>query len=85
MNRSGPDHLDRAVLEAIYRCFAGGPVGLITLAVTVGEKAETVGTVAEPYLAYEDFLVCTNRGYAAAGKAWAHPGLTSPQESTLFG
>ncbi|WP_455158993.1 Holliday junction branch migration DNA helicase RuvB [Schaalia cardiffensis] len=85
VDRSGLDRLDRAVLEAICRRFAGGPVGLTTLAVTVGEEAETVETVAEPYLVREGFLVRTNRGRTATGKAWAHLGLTPPQESTLFG
>ncbi len=85
VDRSGLDRLDRAVLEAICRRFAGGPVGLTTLAVTVGEEAETVETVAEPYLVREGFLVRTNRGRAATGKAWAHLGLTPPHESTLFG
>ena len=75
---SGLDRLDRAVLEAICRRFAGGPVGLTTLSVTIGEEAETVETVAEPYLVREGFLVRTNRGRMATAKAWAHLGLTPP-------
>ena len=75
---SGLDRLDRAVLEAICRRFAGGPVGLTTLSVTIGEEAETVETVAEPYLVREGFLVRTNRGRMATPKAWAHLGLTPP-------
>ena len=70
---SGLDRLDRAVLEAVCRRFAGGPVGLTTLSVTIGEEAETVETVAEPYLVREGFLVRTNRGRMATPKAWAHP------------
>lgn len=81
----GLDRLDRAVLDAVCRRFAGGPVGLTTLAVTVGEEAETVETVAEPYLVREGFLVRTNRGRAATPKAWTHLGLTPPPDSTLFG
>lgn len=80
----GLDRLDRAVLDTVCRRFAGGPVGLTTLAVTVGEEAETVETVAEPYLVREGFLVRTNRGRAATPKAWKHLGLTPPPDSTLF-
>lgn len=84
VDRLGLDRLDRAVLEAICLRFAGGPVGLTTLAVTVGEEAETVETVAEPYLVREGFLVRTNRGRAATLKGWKHLGLTPPSEGTLF-
>ncbi len=81
----GLDRLDRAVLEAICTRFNGGPVGLTTLAVTVGEEAETVETVAEPFLVREGLLVRTTRGRAATRAAWDHLGLTPPAESTLFG
>src|SRR5690606_29799255 len=50
VDRLGLDRLDRAVLEALCRRFGGGPVGLSTLAMTVGEEPETVETVAEPFL-----------------------------------
>lgn len=80
----GLDRLDRAVLEAICTRFAGGPVGLTTLAVTVGEEAETVETVAEPYLVREGFLVRTTRGRAATPLAWQHLGLTPPAQGGLF-
>ncbi|MCI1641088.1 MAG: Holliday junction branch migration DNA helicase RuvB [Actinomyces sp.] len=82
----GLDRLDRAVLDALCRRFGGGPVGLTTLAVTVGEEAETVETVAEPYLVREGFMVRTPRGRAATPAAWAHLGLTPPGgEDALFG
>ena len=81
---SGLDRLDRAVLDAMCRRFAGGPVGLTTLAVTVGEEAETVETVAEPYLVREGFILRTTRGRMATAKAWKHLGLTPPAESALF-
>ena len=82
---SGLDRLDRAVLEAVCRRFAGGPVGLTTLSVTIGEEAETVETVAEPYLVREGFLARTNRGRMATPKAWAHLGLTPPApDGALF-
>ena len=82
----GLDRLDRAVLDALCRRFGGGPVGLTTLAVTVGEEAETVETVAEPYLVREGFMIRTPRGRAATPKAWAHLGLTPPTgDPALFG
>ena len=75
---AGLDRLDRAVLDALCRRFGGGPVGLTTLAVAVGEEPDTVETVAEPYLVREGFMVRTPRGRAASPIAWAHLGLTAP-------
>lgn len=74
----GLDRLDRAVLDALCRRFGGGPVGLATLAVAVGEEPDTVETVVEPYLVREGFLIRTPRGRAAAPAAWRHVGLTPP-------
>ena len=74
----GLDRLDRAVLEALCRRFGGGPVGLSTLAVAVGEESDTVETVAEPFLVREGFMIRTPRGRAAAPLAWEHLGLTPP-------
>jgi Holliday junction DNA helicase RuvB len=74
----GLDRLDRAVLEALCRRFGGGPVGLSTLAVAVGEETETVETVAEPYLVREGLLIRTPRGRAATPAAWQHVGLSAP-------
>ncbi|GAA1486172.1 Holliday junction branch migration DNA helicase RuvB [Brachybacterium fresconis] len=75
----GLDRLDRAVLGALCRRFAGGPVGLSTLAVAVGEETETVETMVEPYLVREGFLLRTPRGRAAAPAAWTHLGLEAPE------
>jgi holliday junction DNA helicase RuvB len=75
----GLDRLDRAVLEALCRRFGGGPVGLSTLAVAVGEETETVETVAEPYLVREGLLIRTPRGRAATPAAWTHIGLAAPR------
>ncbi len=75
---AGLDRLDRAVLEALCRRFGGGPVGLSTLAVAVGEESDTVETVAEPYLVREGYIVRTPRGRAAAARAWRHLGLEPP-------
>ena len=74
----GLDRLDRAVLEALCRRFGGGPVGLNTLAVAVGEESDTVETVAEPFLVREGFMSRTPRGRAATALAWQHLGLTPP-------
>jgi Holliday junction DNA helicase RuvB len=77
----GLDRLDRAVLDALLRLFAGGPVGLSTLAVAVGEETETVEEVAEPFLVREGLLARTPRGRIATAAAWAHFGLVPPQAS----
>ncbi len=75
----GLDRLDRAVLDSLCRRFGGGPVGLSTLAVAVGEEADTVETVAEPFLVREGFITRTPRGRAATPLAWQHLGLMPPQ------
>ena len=75
----GLDRLDRAVLEALCVRFAGGPVGLSTLAVAVGEEAETVETVAEPFLVREGLLGRTPRGRVATAATWRHLGLRPPR------
>ena len=74
----GLDRLDRAVLEALCTRFAGGPVGLSTLAVAVGEEPETVETVAEPFLVREGLLGRTPRGRVATAATWRHLGLRAP-------
>jgi Holliday junction DNA helicase RuvB len=82
----GLDRLDRGVLDALCRRFGGGPVGLSTLAVAVGEERETVEEVAEPFLVRLGFLARTPRGRVATRAAWQHLGLAPPshQEPTLF-
>ncbi|MBR7742383.1 Holliday junction branch migration DNA helicase RuvB [Phycicoccus sp. BSK3Z-2] len=81
VDTAGLDRLDRAVLEALCRRFGGGPVGVSTLAVAVGEESDTVETVAEPYLVREGFMVRTPRGRAASPRAWQHLGLTPPVDA----
>ncbi len=78
VDQSGLDRLDRSVLSALCTRFNGGPVGLSTLAVAVGEETETVETMVEPYLVREGFLVRTPRGRLAARAAWEHLGLPVP-------
>jgi len=70
----GLDRLDRAVLTAIVDRFAGGPVGLSTLAVSVGEEAETIEAVVEPFLVRTGLLSRTPRGRVATPRAWQHLG-----------
>jgi Holliday junction DNA helicase RuvB len=74
----GLDRLDRSVLDAMCRRFGGGPVGLSTLAISVGEERETVEEVAEPFLVRQGFLMRTQRGRVATPAAWTHLGLTPP-------
>src|SRR6478609_4759406 len=74
----GLDRLDRAVIDVLCRRFGGGPVGVSTLAVAVGEERETVEEVAEPFLVRTGFLARTPRGRVATPAAWHHLGLTAP-------
>jgi len=86
VDERGLDRLDRAVLRALCVRFGGGPVGLTTLAVAVGEEPETVETVAEPFLVREGLIGRTPRGRVATAEGWAHLGLTAPAGGgTLFG
>jgi holliday junction DNA helicase RuvB len=78
VDKRGLDRLDRAVLEALITKFGGGPVGLSTLAIAVGEETETVETVAEPYLVREGLLGRTPRGRIALAPAWTHLGFAVP-------
>ena len=71
------------VLHALCTKFGGGPVGLSTLAIAVGEETETVETVAEPYLVREGLLGRTPRGRIATAAAWAHLGLAMPADAVL--
>src|SRR6266571_6813302 len=75
VDEEGLDRLDRAVLDALLRRFCGGPVGLSTLAVAVGEEPETVEVVAEPFLVRAGLLARTPRGRVATPASWAHLGL----------
>jgi Holliday junction DNA helicase RuvB len=80
----GLDRLDREVLSTVLKRFRGGPVGLGTLAVSVGEEADTVESVVEPFLVRIGLLIRTPRGRVATPEAWRHFGLQRPA-GTLFG
>ena len=83
VDQLGLDRLDRAVLTALVDSFAGGPVGLATLAVAVGEQPDTVEEVCEPFLVRAGLLARTPRGRVATAHAWRHLGRTPP--NTAFG
>ncbi|GAA4065676.1 Holliday junction branch migration DNA helicase RuvB [Nonomuraea soli] len=83
VDAEGLDRLDRAVLGALLRKFGGGPVGLSTLAVAVGEEPETVEVVAEPFLVRQGLVARTPRGRVATAGAWLHLGMTPPPD--VFG
>ena len=85
VDEQGLDRLDRAVLEALVLRYDGGPVGLSTLAVIVGEEAETVEVVAEPFLVRRGLLARTPRGRVATPAAWQHLGLTPPESTPAPG
>ncbi|HET9074601.1 MAG TPA: Holliday junction branch migration DNA helicase RuvB [Solirubrobacteraceae bacterium] len=80
----GLDRLDREILHTICAKFAGGPVGLSTLAAAVGEESDTIEDVYEPYLLQNALLERTPRGRVATPAAFRHLGLTPPAQQTLL-
>lgn len=78
IDAQGLDRLDREVLRAVVERFGGGPVGLSTLAVSVGEEAETIEAVVEPFLVRAGLLSRTPRGRIATRKGWEHTGIPMP-------
>ena len=85
VDEKGLDRLDRSVLLALIERFNGGPVGLSTLAIAVGEETETVESVAEPFLVRNGFMARTPRGRVATALGWEHVGRTPPAgAATLF-
>jgi holliday junction DNA helicase RuvB len=78
VDAAGLDRLDRSVLTALIERFGGGPVGLSTLAIAVGEETETVESVAEPFLVRNGFMARTPRGRVATAMGWSHLGKVPP-------
>lgn len=76
----GLDHIDHKMLESIIRNFRGGPVGLETIAATIGEEAQTIEDVYEPYLLQIGFLQRTPRGRMATEQAYRHMGIPYPKK-----
>ncbi|MFZ4895090.1 Holliday junction branch migration DNA helicase RuvB [Plantibacter sp. Mn2098] len=81
----GLDRLDRTVMEAMLDRFSGGPVGLNTLAVSVGEEPETIESVVEPFLVRIGLITRTPRGRIATRNAWDHFGRTPSQQAPTLG
>ncbi len=79
VDAAGLDRLDRDILRALCQKFGGGPVGLSTLAVAVGEEPDTIEDVYEPYLLQQGFLMRTPRGRVATQAAFLHLGLEPPR------
>jgi Holliday junction DNA helicase RuvB len=86
VDHAGLDRLDRDILRTIVHKFEGGPVGLSTLAVAVGEEADTIEDVYEPYLLQQGFLKRTPRGRVATSAAFEHLGVERPPQhaASLF-
>jgi Holliday junction DNA helicase RuvB len=80
VDHEGLDRLDREILRVICEMFSGGPVGLSTLAVSVGEEQDTIEDVYEPYLLQRGLIERTPRGRVATLRAWRHLGLTPPHD-----
>jgi Holliday junction DNA helicase RuvB len=78
VDEEGLDRLDHAILTTILTKFSGGPVGLSTLAASVGEEPDTIEDVVEPYLLQLGFLQRTPRGRVVTARAYAHLGMTAP-------
>ena len=85
VDAEGLERLDREILRAIVEKFEGGPVGLSTLAISVGEEQDTIEDVYEPYLLQRGLLKRTPRGRVATARAYEHLGLAAPEKSaSLF-
>jgi Holliday junction DNA helicase RuvB len=84
VDHEGLDRLDREILRAICETFAGGPVGLSTLAVAVGEERDTIEDVYEPYLLQRGLIERKPRGRTATRRAFAHLGLEPPGQASLL-
>jgi Holliday junction DNA helicase RuvB len=76
----GLDKVDRAILVSIVERFGGGPVGLSTLAIAVGEEPETVEDAYEPFLLQSGLIKRTPRGRMATPRAYAHLGQEPPAD-----
>jgi Holliday junction DNA helicase RuvB len=78
IDETGLDEMDLRILEAVIHKFEGGPVGLGSVAVAVGEDASTLEDVHEPYLVMQGYLKRTPRGRVAMPAAWRKLGLVPP-------
>jgi Holliday junction DNA helicase RuvB len=83
VDTEGFDALDRKLLRTLIEQFGGGPVGVETLSAAIGEPADTIEDVLEPYLIQQGFLQRTPRGRVAAERAWTHFGLKMGDKAGL--
>ncbi|MFM8205033.1 MAG: Holliday junction branch migration DNA helicase RuvB [Actinomycetales bacterium] len=81
VDEKGLDRLDLSILKALVEQFGGGPVGLNTIAMAVGEERETVESMAEPFLVRSGFMIRSPRGRTATALAWRHLGLKPPAQT----
>jgi len=84
VDQLGLDRLDRALLLALIDRFGGGPVGLSTMAMAVGEENETIESICEPFLLRAGLLARTPRGRMATPAAWLHVGRTPPTSAAAL-
>jgi Holliday junction DNA helicase RuvB len=85
VDAEGLERLDREILRTIVEKFEGGPVGLSTLAVSVGEERDTIEDVYEPYLLQRGLIKRTPRGRVATARAYEHLGLPPPERASSDG
>jgi Holliday junction DNA helicase RuvB len=81
IDERGLDKVDQLLLSNLCESFEGGPVGLSNLAISVGEPAETVEDVIEPFLIQQGLLIRTSRGRVATAASWRHIGLEPPEDA----
>ncbi|PQA58935.1 Holliday junction branch migration DNA helicase RuvB [Siphonobacter curvatus] len=84
VDEGGLDEMDNRILLAIIEKFKGGPVGLSTIATAIGDEAETIEEVYEPFLIQEGYLMRTPRGREATEKAYRHLGFDFPTKTNSF-
>jgi holliday junction DNA helicase RuvB len=85
VDEAGLDRADRALLDAVATKFGGGPVGLSTMAIAIGEEQDTIEDVLEPYLLQQGLLKRTPRGRVLTQRAYDHLGLPAPEgAASLF-
>ncbi|MGQ0383620.1 MAG: Holliday junction branch migration DNA helicase RuvB [Gammaproteobacteria bacterium] len=85
VDREGFDLLDRRLLLTIIEKFAGGPVGIDSLAATLGEERDTLEDVVEPFLIQQGYLLRSARGRVATAATWRHFGLAPPADDAAGG
>ncbi|MFT6264912.1 MAG: Holliday junction DNA helicase RuvB [Oleiphilaceae bacterium] len=83
VDASGFDHMDRRLLLAVIENFAGGPVGVESMAAAISEERGTIEDVLEPYLIQQGYLTRTPRGRMATEKTWQHFGMKAPNHEDL--